>query len=93
MNVSSSFVALCRPQEETVAGWTGDRQQAAGEAAFLGGLLQGQWGALPQRPFCPWPQGASLQAPTDCPGRFEGSGGRKRCLAGLYFPETGNLTP
>lgn len=47
LNILVSFVALCRPQEKTVAGWTGDRQQAAGEATFLGGLLQGQRGALP----------------------------------------------
>lgn len=95
LNILVSFVAPCRPQEKTVAGWVGDGQQAAGEAAFFGGLLQGQRGALPQRPLRPWPQGAplqSLQAPEDCPGRSEGSGGGKRCLVKLHFSETGKLT-
>lgn len=95
LNILVLFVAPCRPQEKTVAGWTGDGQQAAGEAAFLGGLLQGQRSALPQRPLCPRPQGAplqSLKAPEDCPGRSEGRGGSKRCLAERNFSETGKLT-
>lgn len=94
LNIFVSFVAPCRPQEKTVAGWAGDGQQAAGEAAFLGGLLQGQRGALPQCPLRPRPQGAplqSLQAPEDCPGRSEGSGGGKRCLAEQNFSATGKL--
>lgn len=77
------FLCLCRPEEETPAGRPGDKQQTTGEAALHGCLLQSQWGALPQRPLCPWPQGAPFQkcqTTEDGPGCNEGGGSCQRCL-------------